>query len=128
MTNSHLILSAVFAVVLSSTASAGSITTSNGASCNDSYNYANNDNQSVSFGSDSDYNGNVSFNVKYTYSFGGNKRHFGYTQRINCGTLLHIEEQKQQLELQRLQLQVAQLQRQLQDSTSSNTLTTSDDW
>ena len=128
MTRNHLILSAVFAVGLSSTVSAGSITTSNGASCNDSYNNSHQTDQSVTFGTSSNFDGDVSFNVQYQVQFGGTKRNYGYTKRIDCNHLLQLEEQRQQLELQRLKTQVAMLQKQLQGTTGTDTVTTGDDW
>lgn len=110
-------------------ASAGSVTTSNGASCNDNYNLQETGPE-LSLNTNVDSNGNTSLGINYTIKLGGQKpTYIGSIQRIDCSRMLHVEEHKQTLELQRLQLEMQVLKAQLAEAKASNKpISTGDDW
>jgi hypothetical protein len=110
-------------------ASAGSITTSNGASCNDNYNLQETGPE-LSLNTSTDSYGNASVGIQYTIKLGGNKPTYsGSIQRIDCSQMLRVEQAKQNLELQRLQLEMKVLKAQLAAAKASNKpISTGDDW
>lgn len=131
MNSKSLTLSAVFVVALSSMASAGSITTSNGASCNDNYNFNNTDSgESVEFGINTNTStGDTSLSLTYKIDIGKKKKVYsGGVNRLDCSRMLYVEERKQELELQQMQLEVKLLKEQLRKAQAEATVTSSDDW
>ena len=128
----NLILSATFVAVSSSMALAGSITTSNGASCNDSYNQQQNVGPELSLNSSMTEGGDVNVGVSYKITFKPKNRkvYDGDIQRVDCYNMLKVEEKKQQIELQRMQLELELLKAQVAQAkrNSDVTLLEGDDW
>lgn len=108
-------------------AMAGSITTSNGARCDDNYNLNHRSNRSVEFSSSVDTNGNAEFGVSYRIELGKKKVYNGTITRLDCNKLLDIEERKQLIELQRMQMEIELLRKQL-EAAKKQTTNASDDW
>jgi len=108
---------------------AGSITTSNGASCNDNYNLQETGPE-LSLNTNVDSYGNTSLGINYTIKLGGQKTtYIGSIQRIDCSQMLRVEQAKQNLELQRLQLEMEVLKAQLAAAKATNKpINTGDDW
>ena len=123
----------MFAVVLSSTALAGSVTTSNGASCNDNYNFNKVDSgRSVEFNARTNDRGNSEFSLTYKIDLGGKRTLYnGSINTLDCTRMLQTEERKQELELQRMQLEIKILKEQLANAEAQNkpqSIQSSDDW
>lgn len=127
MMNKVQALSVVFAVALSSAASAGSITTSNGASCNDDYRDNQDTGRSFEVYADTNVNTNdTQIGFKYTIQLGKQKYVDTPITRLDCSRLYDLELQKQQLELQRLRAELAALKA---AAKAGNTVVTQqDDW
>lgn len=112
-------------------AAAGSITTSNGASCNDNYNFNNtNSGENIEFGINTNAStGETSLSLTYKLDIGGKKRIYnGSVNRIDCSRMLYVEERKQELELQQMQLEIKLLKEQLAAAQQSQSIQSSDDW
>lgn len=127
MNRKNLTLSAVFVVALSSTASAGSITTSNGASCNDDYRSNEDTGRSFEVYADTNVKTNdTQIGFKYTIQLGKQKYINKPITRLDCSHLYDLELQKQQLEVQRLRAELAALKA---AAKAGNTVATQqDDW
>jgi len=108
---------------------AGSITTSNGASCNDNYNLQE-AGPELSLNTSTDSYGNASVGINYTIKLGGQKpTYIGSIQRIDCSRMLRTEQAKQSLELQKMQLEMELLKAQLAAAKATNKpISTGDDW
>ena len=130
MNKKSLALSAVFAVALSSMVSAGSITTSNGARCDDNYNFNENTGETVEFGLNTNAStGETSLSLTYKIELGGKKRTYGGSiTRLDCSRMLYVEERKQELELQQMQLEIKLLKEQLAAAQKPQSTQSSDDW
>jgi hypothetical protein len=124
MNKRNLVLKAMFAVALSSMASADSynVTTSNGAGCTQTEDTG----HRVETGAEtnSENNSTTAF-VKMTWTLGKNK-----LPKIDCNRMYNLEVARQSLELERQQLELQLLREQLATAKAQNkTITTNgDDW
>ena len=111
--------------------SAGSITTSNGARCDDNYNFNNtNSGENVEFGINTNTaTGETSLSLVYKIDIGKKKRTYnGSITRLDCSRMLYVEERKQELELQQMQLEIKLLKEQLANAQKPQSTQSSDDW